>query len=141
MAGWGGGGVCFCSYNCRQLRQALCGKLFLHRELFWKLCLSQFNSQKKKKNLHFYTLQSTLIYITLSPPPSFSLPILPSLLPFFFHSFKTNFLSFQIFGGHFFYFVDYPLNPSISVFLTTFEHFSVNLFIGRKRWIVRSTQK
>lgn len=130
----GAGGMCVSVLITVQLRQVLWGKLFLHGELFWKLCPSQFNNQKKKKKelTFLYSSRCFNIYYLITPP-SFSLPILPSLIPFFFHSFKTNFVSFQMFGGHLFYFVDYPLNPSISVFLTTFEHFSVNLFIGRKR--------
>ena len=34
------------SRNCIQLRRHFWDKLFLHRELFWKVCLSLFNNQK-----------------------------------------------------------------------------------------------
>lgn len=72
-------------------------KLFLHRELFWKLCQSQFNNktEPKKKNLEFLIFNIHNLIFPL--PPSF----LPSLLLPFFPSFIQNqFYAFpNIVGG------------------------------------------
>lgn len=92
--GWEG----FCSYNCIQLTHMYFWyKLFLHRELLWKLCLSQFNNNKKElafleSSKYFnirYLISSSLVLI----------PFTPFSLPSFLHSFRTS-LCLSKYLGH-----------------------------------------